>query len=880
MPQPVTVLLVPPLSRPAEAEAALRWLRSLPEVEADLTTREELPDRIGDGASVVWYHAWEPPAPHDELRMVLDAHIRAGGGLLATLAAALLPERLGWETVAPNELTAGAWKDEAEDLAFADSFSVLPRVRGLQSFRGHPIFEGLGGGCYTWDPEEGEPFVRCAYAADVWPAEGRVLAVQRSYIAMNEQRRLAWEYVPGDGWAVCIGGYIHFAARNATHRPHLERLMRNALHRVRPERRKSWLLGGVWKPAELGVEGSTGAPLPAPIPEGLGAGPDLGSEVVLERAAIDETYTLAGARTLLVGRETSGVEEIWFHPVRAVSRWQLDRDSDDGSGSLAAGRYRIGRGVVERRLSAGDRIVLERTRVARNEAAVLIELEPESGEGGTVPVVLTLEMDLRLMWPYPASAAGGLIYQANGGAIGVRSDAGEWMGVRVDPPPGGPEVEDASARGGSRLRARWRLSLDGPTRILITGAGRAERPPRSIDPRAWRSDDPESGEPVGETYRAPESSEEAKAAMHWAAWRLTTYRVHVPGLGTSLVAGYNRSRRGPFFDGRPGFAWFFGRDAIWTALAALSVGRLRMAQEVLEFLGRHQDITGKILHECTSSGVVHYDAADSTPLYLLLAARYLERSGDEATVRREWSRIVRAFEFCLTTDRDGDGLIENTGVGHGWVEFGPLGENHVSLYLAGIWVAALAELEDAARRLGEGELAEELAYSAAAARSALELAFFDPVEGRYATGLRADGSRNMAESVMTAVPLLLGAVRPERCERWLDRVASDAFTAPWGVRIMPNDVPGYDPGGYHTGAVWPLFTGWVALAEARSGRLESSRRHWKQILALYDRYALGAFPEVLHGEEPRRIGVTPDQAWSTAMALWPAHRRNAERGEP
>ena len=230
-----------------------------------------------------------------------------------------------------------------------------------------------------------------------------------------------------------------------------------------------------------------------------------------------------------------------------------------------------------------------------------------------------------------------------------------------------------------------------------------------------------------------------REALSWAAYRLASYRVHVPGLGTCLVAGYGRSRPGHFGDGRPGYAWFFGRDACWTALACLAIGGFVRARETLQFLGRHQDISGKILHECTTSGVVHYDAADSTPLYLLLAARYHSVTGDGATLEREWSRIVKAYEFCLSTDSDGDGLIENTGVGHGWVEFGRLGENHVSLYLAGVWVGALSELEVCARTLGKSEFADELAYRAAAARASLELSFHDPLEDRYATGRRADG---------------------------------------------------------------------------------------------------------------------------------------------
>jgi glycogen debranching enzyme len=431
-------------------------------------------------------------------------------------------------------------------------------------------------------------------------------------------------------------------------------------------------------------------------------------------------------------------------------------------------------------------------------------------------------------------------------------------------------VENHSTNDRSCCRIGAELELTGPTRILLLGACREEKPPSEVDPGEWAERRAAERRRQREQGFVLEADDPALAeAVEWAKWRLSTYRVHVPELGTSLVAGYSRSRPDEFGDGRPGYAWFFGRDACWTALACLAVGQHDSARQVLEFLGRHQDVTGKILHECTTSGVVHYDAADSSPLYLLLAARYLAATGDVETLRHEWPRIRSAYTFCLSTDTDGDGLIENTNVGHGWVEFGRLGGHHVSLYLAGVWVAALGELEVAARALGELELAEELAYHAAAARASLELSFFDPLEARYANGRRPDGSLDMAETVMTAVPLALGAVRPERCARWLDRVASEDFTALWGVRLVPRSDPEYDPAGYHAGAAWPLYSGWVSLAEFRAGRSAAARRHWEAALRLYRAASLGAWPEVIHGDEARSIGVTSDQAWSTAAALFP-----------
>ncbi len=852
------------LGASAEEAAAFAWLRNLPDIEARPVSLGRLSDALIGYSSAVWFHWTQPPVLSDAARLALDAHVRAGGGLLATLAAVTLPVQLGWEGVGPDDCRDTVWSEEPDDEP-ARSFSSPPIVRGLQSFRGHPLFDGLGSGTYTWAPCQGEPFVRYAYTGDHWPEMGRVIAVQKSFIAMNSERRLAWEYMIGDGWAVCIGGYVHFAARDSTFRPHLEQLVRNALKRVAPNGVRVHWLGGNWNRPKLGLSRDTDVALP-PI---LGM-PAIARERVdlqLERDATDAPYTLAGSRVALMGNEQSGIEEVWFHPFRAVSHWSVESATElKGKATAMNGptHVKMCPGVVSRRFGIAGLAVEERTVVAGDDPTVLVELNPS---GSPVRVRWTMETDLRLMWPYPPHATGRLAYAVEGGAVGLLSDVGEWLGVRVEPAPSVVVVDNASDDDRSRVRISAELDLTTPTRIVLVGATREESPPTRLAATTLEtSSDDEGG---GDGLALVCGDAELEEAVRWACWRLAKYRVVVPGLGASLVAGYARSRRTRFGDGRPGYAWYFGRDACWTGLASLAAGQFEIAREVLEFMGRHQDVTGKILHECTTSGVIHYDAADSTPLYLLLAGRYLAWTGDVEMLDQLWPSILRAHAFCLTTDSDGDGLIENTGVGHGWVEFGRLGGHHVSLYLAGVWVAALAELEVAARALGRDAFADQLAYQSASARASLELSFFDPIEGRYANGRRADGSLDMAETIMTAVPLALGAVRAERCSAWLERVASDDFTAPWGVRLVPCSDPEYRPDGYHAGAVWPLYTGWVSLAEYRAGWHESAYRHWAQTARLYRQYALGAWPEVVRGDEPRSVGVTPDQAWSTAMAILP-----------
>ncbi len=59
---------------------------------------------------------------------------------------------------------------------------------------------------------------------------------------------------------------------------------------------------------------------------------------------------------------------------------------------------------------------------------------------------------------------------------------------------------------------------------------------------------------------------------------------------------------------------------------------------------------------------------------------------------------MKAYRFSAATDTDGNGLIENTGAGHGWVEGGALYPAHEEIYLQGLWVEALGGPRASSRR--------------------------------------------------------------------------------------------------------------------------------------------------------------------------------------
>src|SRR5262249_10140707 len=80
---------------------------------------------------------------------------------------------------------------------------------------------------------------------------------------------------------------------------------------------------------------------------------------------------------------------------------------------------------------------------------------------------------------------------------------------------------------------------------------------------------------------------------------------------------------------------------------------------------------GKILHETRAGEMArlgevpfgcYYGTVDATPLFVLLAGRYYERTGDRAAIEELWPAIEAALGWMDgPADVDGDGFIEYRG---------------------------------------------------------------------------------------------------------------------------------------------------------------------------------------------------------------------------
>ena len=377
----------------------------------------------------------------------------------------------------------------------------------------------------------------------------------------------------------------------------------------------------------------------------------------------------------------------------------------------------------------------------------------------------------------------------------------------------------------------------------------------------------QSSPPNGEEAKAHASEERASAAPQ------------VPE--TALVAGYYTSAD----TARPGFGWFFGRDALYTLYAVNGYGDFALARAELEFLIHRQRADGKIMHEYSQTAAAidwqsfpyMYAAADSTPLFLLAVADYVRSSGDTAflTAHRDAIEKAWAFETDPAHDTDHDGIYDNS-QGTGWVESWPGGMPHQEIYLALLDQQASSALAFIESQLHDSAKSSEASKRAELIAKTINTEYYDPQKSCYDFSHNLDGSNDHTTTVYPALawwdPANNKAIldHPEACLR---NFAASALNTDWGLRDVADTEPIYDGLSYHQGSVWPLFTGWAALAEYRGNQPLAGYQLLMENADLTRAEDLGAVTELLSGDFFVPFGrSTSHQLWSSAMVITPTLR--------
>jgi glycogen debranching enzyme len=342
------------------------------------------------------------------------------------------------------------------------------------------------------------------------------------------------------------------------------------------------------------------------------------------------------------------------------------------------------------------------------------------------------------------------------------------------------------------------------------------------------------------------------------------------------VAGYYASGD----SARPGFGWFFGRDALYTLYAIDSYGDFALARTELEFLLARQREDGKMMHEYSQTAAnvdwkalpYEYAAADSTPLFLTAIWDYVRTSGDVSFLRAHRQAVMKAWNFETTHDADGDGIYDNA-QGTGWVESWPPGMPKQEVYLALLDEQASRAMAELGRVLGEDAIATGAKKRAERLHDVIEHEYYRPDADAYAFSWNGDGKVDTAATIYPAIAWWNGGAGLDQPQASLRRWASHDFATDWGLRDVASSDPLYDSMSYHQGSVWPLFTGWAAMAQYRAGNSLAGYQSTMQNADLTTAQDLGAVTELLSGDLFEPFGrSTSHQLWSSAMVVTPVLR--------
>ncbi len=619
--------------------------------------------------------------------------------------------------------------------------------------------------------------------------------------------------------------------------------------------------------------------------------------LVIQRAARpNQPFSVTGERGAVLGQQ-DGTFELWLLPVKVLHNARLTARLKDYDAPIELNDY-----------ASSIEVRPDHTTITYAHAAITVRQHmfiPHNGEAGVASAMVLFEVhatrpaelslsfapSMERQWPAPnfGRPSGSWVALGAGGAYSLETDNPAFFGVVAMPNATSGPLRPYQERAKTEPLV-FHFSYD-PAKddgvfypllaAVSDGKSSGEKARQQLLDRLLQQ-----AARVPEMYRSTADfyahyfdtrltittpDHRLDEAGRWAEIAIEQARVATAD-GSGLAGGWSTSGD----SARPGFGWFFGRDTLWTLFAVNSYGDFDLSRNAMNFLFAHQRADGKMMHEYSQTAAevdwVHlpylYAAADTTPLAIMEMEDYVRLSGDMAYLRMHWDSIRSAYAF--TRAHTTDGIYDNT-QGTGWVEEWLPRLPHQEIYLAALDQQASESMARLAGMMHDETLQTQAAAKAAEIRG--KLAAYRGADGNYAFSRNADGSFETVPTIFPAVAWWTGRLTLPNSSATFDAWAGDRFATDWGTRSVAKGAAIYDPISYHRGSVWPLYTGWAAMAEYRTGRSLEAFANLSANAQLTWLQDPGAVTEVLSGEFYEPLGRSSShQLWSSAMVLSPLIR--------
>ncbi len=345
-----------------------------------------------------------------------------------------------------------------------------------------------------------------------------------------------------------------------------------------------------------------------------------------------------------------------------------------------------------------------------------------------------------------------------------------------------------------------------------------------------------------------------------------------------------------------GYHWFtdWGRDTMISLEGlTLTTGRHEEAAWILRTFAHYvkDGLIPNFFPDGENDGVYH--TADATLWLFHALDRYVETTGDRATLRLLLPKLIDIVEHHIRGTRFGigvdpsDGLLRQGAEGYqltwmdakvdGWVVTPRRGK---AVEINALWYNALRLLEGWLKEEQGGKVPETLATHSEHARFSFNRRFWF-AEGNYLYDV-IDGEGgddvscrpNQVFSISLKHPIL----DESRWEAVLNTVREKLLT-PVGLRSLSREHRDYKPkyfgdlrardAAYHQGTVWawligPFIDAWLKL---HPDQLKGTRKLLEGLIAHLDSGCVGSISEVFDAEMPYTPRACIAQAWSVAEVL-------------